>query len=31
MIEPKIGTKIFRDLIIKWDAEVGLGRSTYKS
>ena len=26
MVEPEAVQKIFRDLIIKWDPEVGLGR-----
>ena len=31
MIEPKIGRKIVRDLIIKWDPEVHLGCLIYES
>ena len=31
MIEPKIGRKIVKDLIIKWDPEVDLRRLIYES
>ena len=31
MIEPKIGRKIIKDLIIKWDPEVDLRRLIYES
>ena len=31
MIEPKMGRKIVKDLIIKWDPGVDLGRLVYES